>query len=173
RVRDTKPGATSAMSGGFSYSLSQLNRPSQTRRQPGSAIKPITSLAALRAGLQPNTLVRDEPITLPPINGSTRERDYWSPKNYDGGTWGVLTLRRALENSRNLATVGLLDGAIESTAQASLDRVCELAQEAQLYAECQRYYPIVLGAQPVRLIDLPAFYAAVAREGARPAPPPA
>src|SRR5262249_21014611 len=141
-----------------------------TRRQPGSAIKPITYLAALRAGLQPNTLIRDEPITLPPINGSTRERDYWSPKNYDGGTLGVLTLRRALENSRNLATVGLLDGAIESTAQASLDRVCELAQEAQLYAECQRYYPIVLGAQPVRLIDLAAFYAAVASEGARPTP---
>jgi len=169
-VLENKTGRILAMAGGFSYSLSQLNRTSQTRRQPGSAIKPITYLAALRAGLQPNTLVRDEPITLPPINGSTRERDYWSPKNYDGGTWGVLTLRRALENSRNLATVGLLDGAIESTAQASLDRVCELAQEAQLYAECQRYYPIVLGAQPVRLIDLAAFYAAVASEGARPTP---
>src|SRR5262249_18977827 len=141
-----------------------------TRRQPGSAIKPVTYLAALRAGLQPNTLVRDEPITLPPINGSTRERDYYSPKNYDGGSAGVLTLRRALENSRNLATVGLLDGAIASTAQASLDRVCELAQEAQLYAECQHYYPIVLGAQPVRLVDLAAFYAAIANEGARPTP---
>src|ERR1041385_1958289 len=103
-------------------------------------------------------------------SGSTRERDYWSPKNYDGGAMGVLTLRRALENSRNLATVGLLDGAIASTASASLDRVCELAQEAQLYAECQHYYPIVLGAQPVRLIDLAAFYAAIANEGARPTP---
>jgi penicillin-binding protein 1A len=169
-VLENKTGRILAMAGGFSYSLSQLNRTSQTRRQPGSAIKPITYLAALRAGLQPNTLVRDEPITLPPINGSTRDRDYWSPKNYDGGTWGVLTLRRALENSRNLATVGLLDGGIESTAQASLDRVCELAQEAQLYAECQHYYPIVLGAQPVRLIDLAAFYAAIANEGARPTP---
>jgi len=82
----------------------------------------------------------------------------------------VVTLRRALENSRNLATVGLLNGGIETTPEMSLDRVCELAQEAQLYAECQRYYPIVLGAQPVRLIDLAAFYAAIANEGARPTP---
>jgi membrane carboxypeptidase/penicillin-binding protein len=120
--------------------------------------------------LQPNTLVRDEPITLPPINGGNRERDYWSPRNYEGGSWGVLTLRRALENSRNLATVGLLDGAIDRTPELSLDRVCELAQEAQLYSECLHYYPIVLGAQPVRLIDLAAFYAAIANEGARPNP---
>jgi membrane carboxypeptidase/penicillin-binding protein len=169
-VLENKTGRILAMAGGFSYGLSQLNRTSQTRRQPGSAIKPITYLAVLRAGLQPNTLVRDEPVTLPPINGGTRERDYWSPKNYDGGAWGVLTLRRALENSRNLATVGLLEGGIESTPERSLDRVCELAQEAQLYAECQHYYPIVLGAQPVRLIDLAAFYAAIANEGARPSP---
>ena len=66
---ENKTGRILAMAGGFSYGLSQLNRTSQTRRQPGSAIKPITYLAALRAGLQPNTLMRDEPVTLPPING--------------------------------------------------------------------------------------------------------
>jgi penicillin-binding protein 1A len=48
--------------------------------------------------------------------------------------------------------------------------VCELAMEAQLYLECVRHYPFVLGAQPVRIIDLAAFYAAVANEGARPWP---
>jgi membrane carboxypeptidase/penicillin-binding protein len=170
-VMENKTGRILAMAGGFSYELSQLNRTSQTRRQPGSAIKPITYLAALRAGLQPNTLVRDEPVTLPPIGGaSARERDYWTPKNYDGGSSGVLTLRRALENSRNLATVGLLDGGIASTPELSFDRVCALAQEALIYSECQRYYPVVLGAQPVRLIDLAAFYAAIANEGARPKP---
>ena len=113
----------------------------------------------------------DEPITLPPIGGGrAREQDYWTPKNYDGGGGGVLTLRRALENSRNLATVHLLDGGIENTPEASLDRICELALEAQIYRECVRYYPFVLGAQPVRPIDLAAFYAAIANEGVRPAP---
>ena len=169
-VLDNATGRILAMAGGFSYALSQLNRTSQTRRQPGSAVKPLTYLAALRSGLQPNTLIRDQPITLAPMNGSARERDYWSPKNYDGTSWGVVTLRRALENSRNLATVGLLDGGIEMTPEMSLDRVCELGQEAQLYSECAHYYPVVLGAQPVRLIDLAAFYAAIANEGARPTP---
>src|SRR5207244_4474828 len=76
----------------------------------------------------------------------------------------------ALENSRNLATVRLLDGGIENKPEASLDRICALALEAQIYRECPRFYPIVLGAQPVRPIDLAAFYAAIANEGVRPEP---
>jgi 1A family penicillin-binding protein len=171
-ILDNKTGRILAMAGGFSYPLSQLNRTTQARRQPGSAIKPITYLAALRSGLQPNTLVLDTPVTLPPIGNSdySRERDYWTPKNYDGGSSGVLTLRRALENSKNLVTARLLDGGIDSTPEESLDRVCEIAMEAQLYAQCVRYYPFVLGAQPVRPIDMAAFYAAIASEGVRPAP---
>jgi penicillin-binding protein 1A len=170
-VLENKTGRILAMTGGFSYPLSQLNRVTQAVRQPGSAIKPLSYLAALRRGLQPNTLISDEPLTLPPIGGGrARERDYWTPKNYDGGGGGILTLRRALENSRNLATVHLLDGGIEASPEASLDRLCKLAVEAQIYRECQRYYPFVLGAQPVRPVDLAAFYAAIANEGLRPAP---
>ncbi len=169
-VLENKTGRILAMTGGFSYGASPLNRTSQTRRQPGSTVKPLTYLAALQAGLQPNTLIRDEPITLPPINGSDRERDYWSPRSYGGGSWGPVTMRRALENSRNLATAGLLESGIDATPELSLDRICKLGEEAQLYAPCQHYYPIVLGAQPVRMIDLAAFYAAIANEGARPAP---
>ena len=170
-VLENKTGRILAMSGGFSYPLSQLNRASQAMRQPGSAIKPLSYLAALGKGLQPNTLVMDEPITLPPIGGGrAREQDYWTPKNYDGGSGNTLTLRRALENSRNLATVHLLDGGIEKKPEASLNRLCDLAVEAQIYRECVRYYPFVLGAQPVRPIDLAAFYAAIANEGLRPVP---
>jgi membrane carboxypeptidase/penicillin-binding protein len=170
-VLENKTGRILAMAGGFSYPLSQLNRATQAVRQPGSAIKPLSYLAALGRGLQPNTLVTDDSITLPPIGGGrAREQDYWTPKNYDGGGGGVLTLRRALENSRNLATVHLLDGGIEDTPEASLDRLCKLALEAQIYRECMRYYPFVLGAQPVRPIDLAAFYAAIANEGLRPQP---
>jgi len=170
-VLENRTGRILAMTGGFSYPLSQLNRATQAVRQPGSAIKPLSYLGALRNGLQPNTLVSDDPITLPPLGGGrARERDYWTPKNYDGGYGGILTLRRALENSRNLATVHLLDGGIESTPEASLDRLCKLAVEAQIYRECVRYYPFVLGAQPVRPIDLAAFYATIANEGLHPAP---
>jgi penicillin-binding protein 1A len=170
-VLENKSGRILAMAGGFSYPLSQLNRATQSVRQPGSAIKPLSYLAALGNGLQPNTLIADEPITLPPIGtGRVREQDYWTPKNYDGGAGGVVTLRQALENSRNLATVHLLEGGIEDSPEASLDRLCRLAMEAQIYHECVRYYPFVLGAQPVRQIDLAAFYAAIANEGMRPLP---
>jgi penicillin-binding protein 1A len=170
-VLENKTGRILAMAGGFSYPLSQLNRVTQSQRQPGSALKPLTYLAALQKGLQPNTLVRDEQITLPPIDSaSIRDRDYWTPKNYDGGSSGVITLRRALENSKNLATVNLLDGGIDNSPTQSLDRICGLAVEAQIYKDCVRYYPFVLGAQPVRPIDLAAFFAAIANEGFRPAP---
>ena len=63
-VLENQTGRILAMAGGFSYPLSQLNRVTQSQRQPGSAIKPVSYLAALAKGLQPNTLVRDEPVTL-------------------------------------------------------------------------------------------------------------
>ncbi len=173
-VLENATGRILAMAGGFSYPLSQLNRVTQSQRQPGSAIKPLSYLAVLARGIQPNTLVRDEPLTLPPIGGvtnRTRPEDYWTPKNYEGGSFGIVTLRKALENSRNLATANLLgSGGIDATPQLSLDRICALALEAQIYKDCSRYYPFVLGAQPVRPIDLAAFFAAVANEGVRPTP---
>jgi penicillin-binding protein 1A len=168
-VLENKTGRILAMAGSFSYPLSQLNRATQAVRQPGSTIKPLSYLAALGSGLQPNTLVEDEEITLPPLSGS-REKDYWTPKNYDGSSGGTITLRRALENSRNLATVRHLDGGIEKKPEASLKRLCNLALEAHIYRECLPYYPFVLGAQPVRPVDLAAFYAAIANEGMRPVP---
>ncbi|HEX2137402.1 MAG TPA: transglycosylase domain-containing protein [Microvirga sp.] len=171
-VLENKTGRILAMAGGFSYPLSQLNRTTQAHRQPGSALKPLVYLAALSRGLQPNTLISDTPVTLPPVGGGDngRARDYWSPKNYDGGSSGPITLRRALENSKNLVTARLLDGGIQYDPERSLQRVCELSLEAQLYVECIRHYPFVLGAQPLRLIDLAAFYAAIANEGGRPTP---
>ncbi len=184
-VLENKTGRILAMAGGFSYPLSQLNRAAQTQRQPGSAMKPLTYLTALQSGLQPNTLVPDDPITLPPIGpshgdgrysiareygGFAREEDFWSPRNADYGSGGYFTMRRGLENSVNVVTAHLLDGGINADPEKSLDEVCATAVAAKIYADCIRYYPFVLGAQPVRMIDLAAFYAAVANEGARPQP---
>ena len=79
-------------------------------------------------------------------------------------------MRRGLENSINVVTAHLLDGGIDADPVASLDEVCATAKAAKIYTDCVRYYPFVLGAQPVHMIDLAAFYAAVANEGARPQP---
>jgi membrane carboxypeptidase/penicillin-binding protein len=156
------------MVGGFSYPMSQLNRTTQSLRQPGSSIKPLIYLAALHRGLQPNTLVQDSAVTLPPIPGVTTH--HWTPKNYDSSSWGTMTLRRALENSKNMVTARLLDGGIDKDPTKSLEHVCELALEARIYSECMKNYPFVLGAQALRMIDLAAFYAAIANEGVRVTP---
>jgi penicillin-binding protein 1A len=173
-VLENKTGRILAMAGSFSYPLSQLNRTWQTERQPGSTIKPVTYFTALQKGLQPNTLVRDEPMTLPPIGGghrgTTRQEYFWTPRNADRRSMGALTLRRGLEYSRNLVTAHLLDGGIETDPAKSLDDVCLTATAMKIYAQCLRYYPFVLGAQPVQMINLAAFYAAIAQEGVRPQP---
>jgi penicillin-binding protein 1A len=169
-VLENRTGRILAMAGSFSYPLSQLNRTWQTQRQPGSAIKPITYLTALQKGLQPNTLVPDEPITLRPIGSHGHDKDFWTPRNADSRSGGPTTLRRGLERSRNLVTAHLLDGGIDADPEKSLDKVCTTAVAAKIYNHCIHYYPFVLGAQPVRMIDLAAFYAAVANEGARPRP---
>jgi penicillin-binding protein 1A len=183
-VLENKTGRILAMAGSFSYPLSQLNRTAQTQRQPGSAMKPLTYLTALQHGLQPNTLVPNEPITLPPIGGGldgrgaisreyggyARPQDYWSPRNADYNEGGLFTMRRGLENSINVVTAHLLDGGISASPEKSLDEVCATAMAAKIYSQCVRYYPFVLGAEPVRMIDLAAFYAAVANEGALPQP---
>jgi membrane carboxypeptidase/penicillin-binding protein len=181
-VLENKTGRILAMAGSFSYPMSQLNRAAQTARQPGSAMKPLTYLTALAQGLQPNTLVLNQPITLPPIGGATsgrevisreyggtaRPEDFWSPRNYGHEEGGVFTLRRGLENSVNIVTAHLLDGAIDADPARSLDEICATAMAAKIYTQCVRYYPFVLGAQPVRMIDIAGFYAAVANEGALP-----
>jgi penicillin-binding protein 1A len=171
-VMENRTGRILAMVGSFSYPLSQLNRATQSRRQPGSSLKPLTYLAALSSGLQPNTLIQDSPITFPPIGGVnryTRMQDWWSPRNYDGGFAGTMTLRRALEQSRNLPTARLLHG-IGDSPRDSLASICQLAIEARLYPECEYYYPFILGAQPVRPVDMAAFYGAIANEGVLPTP---
>ncbi|MGB6750152.1 MAG: penicillin-binding transpeptidase domain-containing protein, partial [Xanthobacteraceae bacterium] len=183
-VLENKTGRILAMAGSFSYPLSQLNRTAQTQRQPGSAMKPVTYLTALQRGLQPNTLIPNEPITFPPIgsgvdgrdvisrefDGNAREEDYWSPHNDDYSEGGVYTLRRGLENSVNVITAHLLDGGIDASPEKSLDDICATAVAAKIYPQCVRYYPFILGAQPVKMIDLAAFYAAIANEGALPQP---
>jgi len=63
-------------------------------------------------------------------------------------------MRRGLENSINVVTAHLLDGGISQSPEKSLDAVCATAVAAKIYSECVRYYPFVLGAEPVS--QLPA-----------------
>ncbi len=167
-VMEAKTGRVLAMAGGFSYGLSQLNRVTRSARQPGSTLKPFVYLSALalKQGFQPNTLIPDEPIRLPPIE---RGGHWWSPKNYAGDARGVVTIRRAIEKSLNLPTVRLMAG-IGSTPAEGLDYIRGITQEIGIYANPLRMYPFVLGAQPARLLDMATAYATIANIGLKPTP---
>src|SRR5437016_8119444 len=102
---DPHTGRVLAVSGGFSFAISQFDRATQAKRQPGSSIKPFVYLAALDHGFTPSTLVEDGPISLPQGPGLPM----WSPTNYarlnhEAKFRGPTPLRIALELSLNAVT---------------------------------------------------------------------
>jgi penicillin-binding protein 1B len=109
---DPRTGDVLALVGGRSYNVSQYNRATAARRQPGSVFKPFVYLAAFerayaegRSDVTPATMVLDEPTTF------TFNDQVWEPKNYEGEYDGEVTYRRALALSRNLATIRVAEAA--------------------------------------------------------------
>lgn len=167
-VMENRTGKVLAMSGGFSYAQTQLNRVTQSSRQTGSTLKPFIYLAALNDGYQPNTLIPDRAVTFPPINKGGRS---WSPSNYNGGSQGLVTIRQAIEQSLNRPTARIM-GALgpPGNPAAGLDYIQGITKELGIYKETERYYPFILGAQPARLIDMAVAYATIANDGLKPTP---
>lgn len=161
-VMEAKTGRVLAMSGGFSYAASQLNRVTRSARQPGSTLKPFIYLSALNLGYQPNTLIPNSGFSLPPLE---RGAKYWSPKNYDGGGGGVVTIRTAIEKSLNLPTARIMATMAPSPTQG-LDYIRGITNELGIYPNPERVYPFVLGSQPARLIDMAVAYATIANVSA-------
>jgi penicillin-binding protein 1B len=154
---EPQTGKIRAMEGGRDYRQSQFNRVTQSRRQPGSAFKPITYLAALEGTFDtnerflPTSYIDDKPFTWQ--FGSTS----WTPKNYKDRYFGRVTLEFALEESLNAATLRLADA-------VGLDRV--LAMAAKLgFGDLPPYPSVVLGSVEVEPMKLAAMYAILANEG--------
>ncbi len=161
---DPATGHIRALVGGRDYQISQFNRAALARRQPGSAFKPFVFLTALRGvrGDRPlftaASLVEDSPVSLM-VNG--RE---WTPRNYEGRYEGRVTVRRALEQSLNSATVRL--------AQAvGLPAVVETARTLGLAGPLQPVPAMALGAFEVTPVALARAYLPFANGGLRPAAP--
>ncbi|MGZ3721581.1 MAG: penicillin-binding protein 1A, partial [Bdellovibrionales bacterium] len=165
-VLEAKTGRVLAMSGGFSYAQSQLNRVTRTTRQVGSTLKPFIYLSALNLGFQPNTLIPNMPVNLEPID---RGGQWYSPHNYDRDSGGLVTIRQAVEQSLNLPTVRLMSE-MGRTPMEGLDYIRGVTQELGIYQNPVRYYPFVLGAQPTRLLDMAVAYATIANIGMKPTP---
>ena len=115
---DHHNGAIRALSGGFSFELSNFNRAVQAQRQPGSSFKPFLWSAAMENGMTPATLINDAPVVF---DDPGLERS-WRPGNYSGRFFGPTTLREALVASRNLVAIRVLQSIGASNGRRYMSR---------------------------------------------------
>ena len=101
---DLEQGTVLARVGGFDFKFGGFDRVSQARRQPGSSFKPLLYATAMEQGFTPASIVMDTPIVFDANNAD----NFWRPENYKNKFAGPVTLRDALEHSRNLAAIKLL-----------------------------------------------------------------
>ncbi|PQM28994.1 penicillin-binding protein [Sphingopyxis lindanitolerans] len=143
-----RDGAVRAMVGGTDYVASNYNRATQALRQPGSAWKLFVYMAALEAGHKVDDQVVDEPVT---ING-------WSPRNSSGRFAGAMSLRTAFAYSVNTIAAKLGD-------EVGFSSVANMARRFGITTPINTHPSMVLGSAEVRVIDMTAAFAAVARKG--------
>ncbi|MGN6689371.1 MAG: transglycosylase domain-containing protein [Sphingopyxis sp.] len=143
-----RDGAVRAMVGGTDYVTSNYNRATQALRQPGSAWKLFVYMAALEAGHKVDEQVVDEPVT---IRG-------WSPRNSSGRFSGPISLRTAFAYSINTVAAKLGD-------EVGFSAVANMARRFGITTPINTHPSMVLGSAEVRVIDMTAAFAAVARKG--------
>ncbi len=141
-------GAVRAMIGGSHYGRSQFNRAVQAKRQPGSAFKLFSYLAALEMGIKPGDIYTDQKIEI----------DGWSPKNYNGQYNGDMTVREAM--TRSINTV-----AVQVAERAGRTRVAAMANRMGISTTVEPLASLPLGTEEVRLLDLTSSYSAVGNGG--------
>ena len=146
-VMDPFTGRVLAMSGGFSFRLSEFNRATQAKRQPGSAFKPIVYAAALENGFTPSTLILDAPFVMEQGEGLKT----WKPENYGKMFYGPSTLRIGIEKSRNLMTVRVAQ-------KVGFDQISKITNDFGVYNDVPELLSVSLGAAETTLIQLTNAY---------------
>lgn len=156
-VLDSRRGDVLAWVGGRDFRDSKFDRVVQAKRQTGSAFKPFVYAAALAAGYPPTMVLEDVPMRMELAGGQV-----WAPQNFGGSYAGPITMRQALVQSRNVATVRLAQ-------KVGLDAVLEMAGRLGLDG-LPAVPSVAIGAGSVTLLDLTVAYAAFGRGGRRPVP---
>jgi len=152
-----KDGAILAMVGGRQYASSAFNRATDAQRQAGSTVKPLAVLAALDSRtLTPASLLPDEPLERV-LDGKT-----WTPANVDGVYLGDVTVRRSLEQSRNIP-------AIHVAETLGLPRLQRFVVRAGL-SNATALPSAALGAYPATPLELASAYTVFSNEGTRRTP---
>ena len=151
---ENETGYIKALVGGLGWTeKNQFNRAYQAKRQPGSSFKPAVYGAALEAGYTPESRVNDSPVTF---QDGTAEG--YSPKNSDGVHKGVITMREALQGSRNIPAVKILDA-------VGVDAVIPLAYRMGIRSEIPPNLSIALGAVEATPLEMAEFYSVIANGG--------
>ncbi|MBL6841148.1 MAG: PBP1A family penicillin-binding protein [Proteobacteria bacterium] len=153
-VIDPFSGDVLAMSGGFSFQLSQFNRSIQAMRQPGSAFKPFVYISALNKGYTPSTLILDAPYVIDQGPGLPK----WKPANYSDEFYGLTTMRTGIEKSRNLMTIRLAN-------KIGINTILSTARDFKIAKYLDKNMSMSLGSGLVTLIDLVNAYGIIANGG--------
>lgn len=151
-VTQPQTGQILALVGGVDYAKSSYNRATQSQRQPGSSFKPFIYQIALNNGYSVVSQVADIARSFDMGNGKE-----WTPKNYSGGFQGYITLKSAITQSRNLATINLLnDLGLSSVRKQLVDMGFENMPEN---------LSIALGSFGVAPLEFAKFYSMFPNEG--------
>ncbi|MGH7046088.1 MAG: PBP1A family penicillin-binding protein [Stellaceae bacterium] len=154
-VIDPHTGRVLALSGGFSFAISQFDRATQAYRQTGSAIKPFVFLTALDHGFTPSTRVSDAPISLPQGPGLPM----WTPTNYEHNEFrGPIPLRIGLEQSIDTLTVRL-------ATMVGMGPIADTIERFGILDHVPHEYAITLGAGATTPLKLTAAYAMLVNGG--------
>jgi len=153
---DPRTGYIKAMVGGRDFSESQFNRVLYSRRQPGSAFKPLIYAAALEKGYTASTILMDSPVEYADHDGGT----YWAPKNYDKTYRGPITFRNALAHSRNVVTVKILE-------DIGIGYALKFFKRMGIESPIERNLSVALGSSGVSMLELTSAFAIFANGGER------
>ena len=153
-VMDPYSGRILALSGGFSFKLSEFNRATQALRQPGSAFKPFVYALALENKFTPSSLVLDAPIVL----DQGEDLKMWKPENYGKKFYGPSTIRTGVEKSRNLMTVRIAQ-------EIGVNKVAKFAKNLNIYENPEELLSISLGSAETTLLKLTSAYCSFVNGG--------
>src|ERR1700726_3922825 len=154
---DNATGAIKAMVGGRDFNDSKFNRATQALRQVGSSFKPYVYATVIDQGASPDDTILDEPITFETPSGP------YSPHNYDEKFEGIITLRRALAQSRNIP-------ALKLASKVGINTVIDYAGRFGITAKLPPYLPVALGSAEITLMEQTAAYSVFPNDGVRVAP---
>ncbi|MBF0199949.1 MAG: PBP1A family penicillin-binding protein [Desulfamplus sp.] len=146
-------GIVKAMIGGRDYTNSQFNRAIQSRRQPGSAFKPVIFAAALDKGYTAASTIIDSPIVY-----DDSSKELWKPHNYSQEFYGPTLLREALAKSRNVVTIKIVQ-------DIGIDHVIDYAHRLGIQSPIGRNLSVSLGALNISLLELVNTYSVFANDG--------